>query len=88
MEANAEPEVVLAAFLHDIGHLCAEENVPQMEGYGIMHHEQIGADFLRAEGVPERVARLAESHVQFGLFENAKNYYLIAGDYFFLNKIN
>ncbi len=64
LAANADPEVVLAAFLHDIGHLCAEAGVEQMDGLGTLHHEQIGADFLRAHGLPERVARLAESHVQ------------------------
>jgi phosphonate degradation associated HDIG domain protein len=64
LAANADPAVVLAAFLHDIGHLCAEIGVEQMDGLGTLHHEQIGADFLRAHGLPERVARLAESHVQ------------------------
>jgi tetratricopeptide (TPR) repeat protein len=39
-------------------------------------------------GLNYAIKGLADSHVQFGLFENAKNYYLIAGDYFFLNKIN
>jgi predicted HD phosphohydrolase len=35
-----------------------------MDGLGTMHHEQVGADFLRAHGLPERVAKLTESHVQ------------------------
>jgi predicted HD phosphohydrolase len=56
--------VVIAAFLHDIGHLCADAGVAQMDGLGTMHHEQVGADFLRAHGLPERVAKLTESHVQ------------------------
>lgn len=64
LAASAEPAVVLAAFLHDIGHLCAEAGVQQMDGLGAMHHEQIGADYLRDQGLPERVAKLAESHVQ------------------------
>jgi phosphonate degradation associated HDIG domain protein len=64
LAANAEPEVVLAAFFHDIGHLCAEEGVADMDGFGKMHHDQIGADYLRTQGLPERVARLAESHVE------------------------
>lgn len=60
-----DDEVVLAAFFHDIGHLCVEvtsEN--DMNGYGIKSHEKIGADFLRDLGFPERVARLVENHVQ------------------------
>jgi len=60
-----DDEVVLAAFFHDIGHLCVEvtsENT--MDGYGIKSHEKIGADFLRNLGFPERVAKLVENHVQ------------------------
>ena len=64
LAANADPEVVLAAFLHDIGHLCDKAGVTQMDGLGTMDHEQIGADFLRLHGVPDRVARLAERHVE------------------------
>lgn len=64
LNANADPEVVLAAFLHDIGHLCAAAGVEQMDGYGTVEHERIGADFLRAQGLPERVAKLTETHVQ------------------------
>ncbi len=42
-------EVILAAFFHDIGHL-AEHLLPveKMEGVGVMDHEKIAADFLRA----------------------------------------
>jgi 2-amino-1-hydroxyethylphosphonate dioxygenase (glycine-forming) len=64
LSAGATPDVVIAAFLHDIGHLCADAGVAQMDGLGTMHHEQVGADFLRAHGLPERVAKLTESHVQ------------------------
>jgi 2-amino-1-hydroxyethylphosphonate dioxygenase (glycine-forming) len=60
LSADAPPEMVLAAFLHDIGHLCAGED---MAGYGKMRHEQLGADFLRMHGVPERIAHLVERHV-------------------------
>ena len=34
-----------------------------MDGLGTLNHELIGADFLRVHGVPERVARLTERHV-------------------------
>jgi 2-amino-1-hydroxyethylphosphonate dioxygenase (glycine-forming) len=61
LEAGAAPEVVLAAFLHDIGHLCEGE---QMAGFGTLRHERVGAAFLRAQGVPERVTHLVEQHVQ------------------------
>jgi putative nucleotidyltransferase with HDIG domain len=62
---GCDDEVVLAAFFHDIGHLCGDrETENSMDGYGIKRHEKIGADFLRAKGFPERVARLVENHVQ------------------------
>ena len=56
-----DEEVILAAFFHDIGHLCEGED---MSGYGKMSHEKIGADFLRKLGFSEKVARLVENHVQ------------------------
>ncbi|SDL85806.1 phosphonate degradation operons associated HDIG domain protein [Catalinimonas alkaloidigena] len=59
-----DEEVILAAFFHDIGHLCASSSAAQMDGYGVVSHEKIGADFLRAHGFSERVARLVEGHVQ------------------------
>jgi len=64
VQAKADDEVVVAAFFHDIGHICVQHD-PQlkMESYGNKSHEQIGADFLREKGFPERVARLVENHV-------------------------
>ncbi len=57
---SSDPEVVLAAFLHDIGHLCSGE---QMSDFGTLAHEQVGAQFLRLHGVPERVVQLVAHHV-------------------------
>jgi phosphonate degradation associated HDIG domain protein len=67
-----DDEVVLAAFFHDIGHICVMNSLEgsdhvadsSMGGYGMKSHERIGADYLRLCGFPERVARLVESHVQ------------------------
>jgi 2-amino-1-hydroxyethylphosphonate dioxygenase (glycine-forming) len=65
MEGGYDDEVVLAAFFHDIGHICVHDTaVESMAGYGVKSHEKIGADFLRAKGFPERVAKLVENHVQ------------------------
>lgn len=60
-----DDEVILAAFFHDIGHICVmmtKQN--NMAGFGVMSHEKIGADYLRSKGFPERMAQLVESHVQ------------------------
>lgn len=58
-------EVVLAAFLHDIGHICVSVQGDQaMDGYGVKDHEEIGADYLKEKGFSKKVVRLVESHVE------------------------
>ncbi|HEY2720864.1 MAG TPA: HDIG domain-containing protein [Chitinophagaceae bacterium] len=57
-------EVILAAFFHDIGHLCEHIfPVESMNGYGIVDHEGLGGRFLREKGFSEKIAKLVESHV-------------------------
>jgi len=59
-----DDEVILAAFFHDIGHLCAEEGEAEsMGGMGNVDHEQLGADYLRSFGFSDRLAELVKSHV-------------------------
>jgi putative nucleotidyltransferase with HDIG domain len=62
--------VVLAALLHDVGHMLGTEAgfKPAMDGCGTESHERVGADFLRQLGFSEDVAWLVEQHV------NAKRY--------------
>jgi phosphonate degradation associated HDIG domain protein len=66
-QAGASDDVVCAAFLHDIGHLCCD-GAEQMGEFGTADHEQLGAAYLRANGIPERIAHLVGEHV------NAKRY--------------
>ncbi len=65
-EAEGYPEeIILAAFFHDIGHFC--ENlmpVQQMDGFGVVDHEKLGADYLRSKGFSSTIASLVENHVQ------------------------
>ena len=63
MAEGFDDEVVLAAFFHDIGHLC-DEGGASMGGYGVVSHERLGADYLRRAGFSERLARLVEYHVE------------------------
>ena len=58
-----DDEVVLAAFFHDIGHICAK-TANNMGGYGVISHELLGARYLRDQGFSERIAKLVENHVQ------------------------
>lgn len=77
-QAGADRETVVAAFLHDIGHLLpVEAGAGYMDGYGTVDHERLGADFLRQRGFSEKVAQLIENHV------NAKRYLVAKSmDYF------
>jgi 2-amino-1-hydroxyethylphosphonate dioxygenase (glycine-forming) len=73
-EQGFDEEVILAAFLHDIGHICEKgfgDN--EMDGYGIKDHEQIGADFLLQKGFSKKIARLVESHVEAKRYLTYKN---------------
>jgi 2-amino-1-hydroxyethylphosphonate dioxygenase (glycine-forming) len=64
IDEGFDDEVVLAAFFHDIGHLCVAKNSENdLNGFGIKNHEKVGADFLRELGFSERVTSLVESHV-------------------------
>ncbi len=61
---NYDDEVILAAFFHDIGHLCEHiMDVDYMDDYGIVDHEKIGADYLRAKGFSKKITSLIASHV-------------------------
>lgn len=63
-QAGCDVEMVLAAFLHDIGHICvAGHNVTVMDNYGVMNHEKIGAAFLRNRKFSERLIQLVQAHV-------------------------
>ena len=63
-EQEGYPEdVILAAFFHDIGHLCASGHA-SVGTYGAHQHERIGGDYLRQQGFSECMARLVENHVR------------------------
>jgi len=64
-EEGYDDEVVLAAFFHDIGHLCEFiMPVELMEGVGVLDHESIGQEYLVNRGFSERIAKLVKSHVE------------------------
>ena len=69
-----DEEVILAAFLHDIGHICVSVEGDQAMGdYGVKDHEEIGANFLKVKGFSKRVVRLVESHVEAKRYLTYKN---------------
>jgi 2-amino-1-hydroxyethylphosphonate dioxygenase (glycine-forming) len=63
-QGGFDEEVVLAAFLHDIGHICVSfYGFTTMDGYGIINHEKIGATFLKSRGFSDRLIQLVQRHV-------------------------
>jgi len=63
-EAGADEEVVLAALLHDVGHLVAPAGTPSMDGLGADRHDWHGSQYVLAHGLSERVAALIRGHVE------------------------
>ena len=57
-------ELILAALFHDIGHLCEQiMKVEQMDGFGVVNHEKLGADYILSKGFSPTIAELINSHV-------------------------
>ncbi len=65
-------EFIVAALLHDIGHLLPRGD-NQMGPFGKKDHEIIGANFLRECGFSERVAQLVQAHVDAKRYLRYKN---------------
>lgn len=66
---GASQEIVLAAFLHDIGHLIGmKDGLPDMitagRNIGTMDHDIIGGSYLRERGFPELICHIVAGHVQ------------------------
>jgi phosphonate degradation associated HDIG domain protein len=81
-EADCDEEMILAAFLHDIGHICISEgHIQAMEGYGVMHHEKLGGAWLKQRGFSSRLIQLVTAHV------SAKRY-LVATDPEYFNGLS
>ena len=66
---TSDLQIVVAAFLHDIGHLLGFMiSLPQMGVYGTVQHEVVGANYLARLGFPRNLTMLVQEHV------NAKRY--------------
>jgi 2-amino-1-hydroxyethylphosphonate dioxygenase (glycine-forming) len=70
--SGADNEVIIAALLHDIGHLCEfafpEFKLKHMDSFGIIDHEKFGGQYLKEKGFADNIVKMVESHV------NAKRY--------------
>jgi len=64
MDSGADNETILAALFHDIGHICPSDSIETMGIYGVADHDKIGYQFLRMNGMSEKVCQLVLGHVQ------------------------
>ena len=63
--APNDNELIVAAFLHDIGHLLGEKEEDFMGQLGVHRHEYVGGEYLRKKvGLSERICYLVENHVK------------------------
>lgn len=60
--AHADDETILAALLHDIGHVLDQGHLHA--DLGVIDHDRQGADWLRSRGFSERLVQLVEAHVE------------------------
>jgi phosphonate degradation associated HDIG domain protein len=79
-KAGFDEDVVVAAFLHDIGHffdnnenMTVSKEDGNSEVLGTLSHEKIGAEYLRKNGFSEKIAALVEGHVQAKRYLTFKN---------------
>lgn len=82
MAEGSDMELVLGSFLHDAGHLLRHKmKTEEMDRYGAVNHEGIGAAYLREKGFSERICAMVEKHV------DAKRF-LVATDESYNNKLS
>ena len=80
---SQKPEIVIALFLHDIGHLLDHDNKKKsrMGNYGVVSHESIGKKFLEDIGIPYPIPDLVCNHV-------ISKRYLVSTDINYYNKLS
>jgi phosphonate degradation associated HDIG domain protein len=72
-QAGADEELILAALLHDVGHLLEDEHAVRDERVGVINHDEIGKQWLLARGFSERLATLVGGHVDAKRYLTATN---------------
>ena len=71
-EERGTDEEVIAALLHDIGHIWPDD-ISERTSVGMVRHEDLGAGTLRSLGFSDAVVAMVEGHV-------AAKRYLVATD--------
>ncbi|MEN9361240.1 MAG: hypothetical protein RL095_2775 [Verrucomicrobiota bacterium] len=82
LAAGADDELVLATAFHDLGHICVDATrARSMQGYGVDHHDRLGAAYLKRLGFSARICGLVGNHVR------AKRY-LVSRDSAYLARLS
>jgi len=82
MAVGGDMELVIGAFLHDVGHLLRYKMQSEPMGqYGAVNHEGLGGEYLRNNGFSERICAMVEQHV-------AAKRYLVSTDPGYKNKLS
>lgn len=68
-------DFVLGSFFHDIGHLLVYENdkLEMMGNYGVMEHEEIGANLMREIGFNNNICEFVRNHIKTKRYLITKN---------------
>jgi len=82
MGTGGDMELVIGAFLHDVGHLLRYKMQTEAMGqYGVLNHEGLGGQYLRSSGFAERVCAMVDQHV-------AAKRYLVSTDPTYKSKLS
>ncbi len=64
IDSKFDNEMIIAALLHDIGHLIKSDSAEKHESVGVINHNEQGELYLRTLGFPEKVIALVGGHVK------------------------
>ena len=80
MDVEGSDEEIIAALLHDIGHIWPDEE-SVVTSVGVVEHDRIGSEVLLGLGFSEGVAQIVAGHV-------AAKRYLVANDEEYASKLS
>jgi putative nucleotidyltransferase with HDIG domain len=80
VDAPGSEEEIIAALLHDIGHIWPDDN-SVTTGVGVVEHDRVGSKVLRSLGFSDAVAEIVAGHV-------AAKRYLVANDEDYASKLS
>jgi predicted HD phosphohydrolase len=80
VDSGATDEEIIAALLHDIGHIWPDDD-SVVTGVGVVEHDRIGSEVLLGLGFSEGVAQIVAGHV-------AAKRYLVANDEEYASKLS